>query len=112
MKFLFALTVFSTISLLSSQLLAQQNKSGSSDQTTNLYIDVHHMEPGKVKAEDVAKAHAKDLAVENKYGVHFIRYWLMKRREMYIVFHLHQIHNLSGKHTQKRTGFCRIRSTQ
>jgi hypothetical protein len=84
MKFLFALTVFATISLLSSQLLAQQNndaagnKSESPDPktSTNLYIDVHHMGPGKVKAEDVAKAHAKDLEVENKYGVHFIKYWV------------------------------------
>jgi hypothetical protein len=41
-----------------------------------LYIDVHQLEPGKVKFEDVAAAHAKDLAVENKYGVHFINYWV------------------------------------
>jgi len=41
-----------------------------------LYIDVHQLEPGKVKFNDVAAAHAKDLAVEKKYGVHFINYWV------------------------------------
>ena len=84
MKFFFALAVSATVSLFSSQLFAQQNsgaapgKSGSPDQKTsaNFYIDVHHMGPGKVKAENVAKAHVKDLEVENKYGVHFIKYWV------------------------------------
>jgi hypothetical protein len=51
--------------------LAAQPKNGN-----NLYIDVHQLEPGKVKFEDVAGAHAKDLAVEKKYGVHFINYWV------------------------------------
>jgi hypothetical protein len=41
-----------------------------------LYIDVHQLEPGKVKFEDVAGAHVKDLAVEKKFGVHFINYWV------------------------------------
>jgi hypothetical protein len=44
--------------------------------THHLYIDVHHMGAGKVTAAAVAKAHAKDLAVEQKYGVHFIKYWV------------------------------------
>ena len=72
MKFLFALTLLTTTTLFSSRLLAQQNV----DASTNLYIDVHHMGPGKVKAEDVAAAHQKDLEVERKYGVHFIKYWV------------------------------------
>jgi len=42
----------------------------------SLYIDVHQLQPGKVKFEDVAKAHAKDLAVEDKYGVKFLKYWV------------------------------------
>jgi hypothetical protein len=72
MKFLFALTVFATFTFSSASLSAQQNPGPS----TNLYIDVHHMGPGKVKAEDVAAAHQKDLEVEGKYGVHFIKYWV------------------------------------
>ena len=43
-------------------------------------MDVHQLEPGKVKFEDVAGAHAKDLAVEKKYGVHFINYWVDETR--------------------------------
>jgi hypothetical protein len=46
--------------------------------TKHLYIDVHHLEPGKVEFKDVAAAHAKDLAVEKKYGVNFIKYWVDK----------------------------------
>lgn len=42
----------------------------------SLYIDVHHLPEGKVKAEDVAAAHAKDLAIESKFGVQFIKYWV------------------------------------
>lgn len=53
-----------------SQLHAQ------STSTNNLYLDVHHLGPGKVTAADVAKAHAKDLAEEKKHGVHFIKYWV------------------------------------
>ena len=45
-----------------------------------LYIDVHQLEPGKVKFNDVAAAHAKDLAVEKKYGVHFINYWVDEKQ--------------------------------
>ena len=48
----------------------------STDTTRNLYIDVHHFGPGKVKLADVAAAHQKDLAVEKKFGVNFIDYWV------------------------------------
>lgn len=41
-----------------------------------LYLDIHHLSPGSVTAEAVAAAHKKDLAVEGKYGVHFINYWV------------------------------------
>ena len=64
--------IFSFMSLYSS---AQANNDASIN-TKKLYIDVHQLEPGKVKFEDVAGAHAKDLAVEEKYGVHFINYWV------------------------------------
>lgn len=43
---------------------------------TTLFIDIHEMGPGKVTAADVAGAHAKDLAVQGKYGVNFINYWV------------------------------------
>ncbi|HEX8060991.1 MAG TPA: DUF4242 domain-containing protein [Cyclobacteriaceae bacterium] len=42
----------------------------------HLYMDVHNLEPGKVKFEDVAGAHQKDLATQGKYNVSFIKYWV------------------------------------
>lgn len=54
---------------------AQINNETATNQK-KLYIDVHQLEPGKIKFDDVAGAHLKDLAVEQKYGVHFINYWV------------------------------------
>jgi hypothetical protein len=48
----------------------------SKKDTLHLFIDVHHLTPGKVVFDTVAKAHRKDLAVEKKYGVHFINFWV------------------------------------
>ena len=42
----------------------------------NLYLDCHEFGPGNVKAADVAGAHQKDLAVQKKYGVNLINYWV------------------------------------
>lgn len=41
-----------------------------------LYLDIHEFGPGNVKAADVAGAHKKDLAVQKKYGVHLLNYWV------------------------------------
>jgi hypothetical protein len=67
MKLLF---IFSFIICCTSGLYAQ-NK--------HYYIDVHHLGAGKVTAQAVAGAHAKDLAVQGKYGVEFIKYWVDER---------------------------------
>ena len=45
-------------------------------ESKHLFLDVHNLEPGKVKFEDVAGAHQKDLATEGKYEVSFIKYWV------------------------------------
>ena len=42
------------------------------------YIDVHEI-PGGVTADDVAKAHAHDVKVEGKYGVHYHKYWVNEK---------------------------------
>jgi len=87
MKIIFFFTVFIAIGVISFRLSAQSKtadssqvkdskSSGSMQAPKNLYIDVHHLGPGKVTYEAVAGAHAKDLAVEKKYGVHFIKYWV------------------------------------
>jgi hypothetical protein len=46
---------------------------------TNFFLDFHHLGAGKVTAKDVAAAHQKDLAVEQKYGVNFINYWVNEK---------------------------------
>lgn len=48
----------------------------SANPPTHLYIDIHYLEPGKVTYAAVADAHKKDLAVEDKYGVKFIKFWV------------------------------------
>lgn len=40
------------------------------------FLDVHNLGAGNVTAAAVAEAHKKDLAVEKKYGVNFIDYWV------------------------------------
>jgi hypothetical protein len=64
--------ITSFIIAASFQLKAQTSLQDSS----HLYIDVHHLGPGKVTAAAVAAAHQKDLAVEKKYNVTFIKYWV------------------------------------
>jgi hypothetical protein len=39
-----------------------------------LFLDVHNGVFG-VTAEDVAEGHRKDLAVQAKYGVRYLKYW-------------------------------------
>jgi hypothetical protein len=48
----------------------------TTDSKINYYIDVHYLPEGKVSYADVAAAHAKDLSVESKYGVQFLKYWV------------------------------------
>lgn len=42
----------------------------------SLFLDIHRLGSGNVTATDVANAHVKDLAVQNKYAVNFINYWV------------------------------------
>lgn len=42
------------------------------------YMDIHEI-PGGVSPEDVAKAHAADVKVQDKYGVHYHRYWVNEK---------------------------------
>lgn len=79
MKIIFALLTVTALSIVSFKSSAQTSTANTFTHKAtekNLYIDVHQLEPGEVKYEDVAKAHAKDLAVQNKYGVDFIKFWV------------------------------------
>jgi class 3 adenylate cyclase len=40
-----------------------------------LYMDIHNLDEGTT-AEDVAKAHAKDMETQQKYGVEYTKYWV------------------------------------
>ena len=44
------------------------------------YLDVHKHVPGVTK-KAVAEAHAKDLAVQGKYGVNYVKYWVDEKSE-------------------------------
>jgi hypothetical protein len=44
------------------------------------FIDVHELGAGKVTAEAVVGVHQKDLAVEKKYGVNLINYWVDEKK--------------------------------
>jgi len=68
MKAFFCVVVVVLVYVCPQQGFAQTGK--------NLYIDVHQLTPGKVTYEAVAQAHAKDLAVQNKYNVQFLKYWV------------------------------------
>jgi hypothetical protein len=48
----------------------------SADKDKTFFLDIHQLGAGNVTAADVEKAHQKDLAVEKKYGVNFINYWV------------------------------------
>ena len=75
MKICLALVPIAIFGLVSLDTSAQSN-SGSAVGDKKMYIDVHLLEPGKVKFDDVAGAHAKDLAVQGKHGVSFVKYWV------------------------------------
>lgn len=41
-------------------------------------MDIHNLEEGTTK-EDVAKAHAKDMETQRKYGVEYTKYWVNEK---------------------------------
>ena len=79
MKFSLVTILIFILNIISFHLSAQTARKDTSAHAKNmkkLYLDVHQLEPGKVKYEAVAEAHKKDLAVQNRYGVNFIKYWV------------------------------------
>ena len=79
MKILFVLATVITMNFFTSQLFAQSDYGSHSEKSKpakHLYLDVHHIGPGKVTAKDAAGAHQKDLEVQKKYGVNFSKYWV------------------------------------
>src|SRR5437762_182019 len=90
MKLFLSIILFFALGVMSYPLNAQKENSNvassKNDNSSNgngagkhLFIDVHHLGPGKVTYDAVAGAHAKDLATEGKYGVDFIKYWVNEK---------------------------------
>jgi phenolic acid decarboxylase len=77
MKIIFVLSAAVAFHVFPFALSAQPGKNNVAVPKTakTLFIDVHKLGPGKASLKDVAGAHAKDLATQAKYGVHFIHYW-------------------------------------
>lgn len=83
MKISFVTIVTLILSIMSLAVSAQSSIADTSvrnDATKHLFIDVHQLEPGKVKYDAVAEAHKKDLATQSKYGVNFIKYWINENK--------------------------------
>lgn len=63
--------------LLVTVFLSRCGKDTASSQATearHLYMDIHKNVEG-LTAEAVASAHKKDLEVQDKYGVKYLKYW-------------------------------------
>jgi class 3 adenylate cyclase len=43
-----------------------------------MYMDIHNLDEGTT-AEDVAKAHAKDMEIQRKHGVEYTKYWVNEK---------------------------------
>lgn len=41
-----------------------------------LYMDIHKVDSEEFSAEDVVKAHMEDLAIQDRYGVKQLKYWV------------------------------------
>ncbi len=62
-----------------------------------LYMDVHQLDA--VTATDVAAAHEKDLAVQERFGVRFIKYWVDEENaRVYCLAEADEPHAVSEAH--------------
>ena len=105
LKLLFVAFIFLIISCKNTRETKQTAKETSTQvlnaQQTSNYIDVHDLEPGKVTFADVAAAHQKDLATQNKYGVEFIRYWVDEAKgKVYCLSKAHDEESITKTHKE------------
>jgi hypothetical protein len=59
---------------------SQKNEKSKDTSGKHYFIDVHDLEPGNVTLNDVAAAHQKHRATENKYDLNFIRFRVDERK--------------------------------
>ena len=111
MRIISFVTVLAFVVLFSTSASAQAGKSKKTSYTNSaadksnpdakMFIDVHHFGPGKVTAKDVAAAHKKDLAVQSKYGVNIISYWLdQKNGDVYCLASSPDSQSLKSTHAE------------
>lgn len=62
--------------ILLSLIHSTQTSAQTVTKQANYYLDIHRLQPGKVKFSDVEGAHKKDLAVQGKFKVDFLKYWV------------------------------------
>jgi len=43
-----------------------------------LFLDIHHQVDG-LSADEIADAHKKDLQLQKKYGVNYLKYWFNEK---------------------------------
>jgi hypothetical protein len=75
-KVVFTIALVSSLSIAFTTSAQVSKRSSNSHSDSFLFIDVHNMPAGKVRFADVAGAHKKDLAVQGKHGVNFLKYWV------------------------------------
>lgn len=68
---------------------------------SKLFIDVHNLEPGEVTFEDVKAVHEKDLEVEGKHKVHFIKFWVDEAQgKVYCLSKAETAHSIYATHKE------------
>ena len=81
--------------------VSAQSDSIFQNRPKQLFIDVHHLGAGSVTFKDVAAAHAKDLAVQKKRGVNFIKYWVdEKNGDVYCLSSAHDSTTIVETHRE------------
>jgi hypothetical protein len=87
------------VAVFTASLLVVVNQSNADEAATRMFMDVHQLD--SVTAADVADAHLKDLAVQDKYGVNFIRYWVDEENaKVYCLSEAHDAKSVTAAHTE------------
>src|SRR5439155_27077943 len=67
-----------------------------------LYMDIHNLPEGTTP-DDVAKAHAKDMEIQRKYGVEYHKYWVNEKTGKVFAWHTRQTLRQQSTCIVKRT---------
>lgn len=67
-----------------------------------LYMDIHNLDDGTTP-EDVAKAHAKDMETQKKYGVEYTKYWVNETGKKFFALPMRQMRKRRSKSIVKPT---------